>query len=66
MSPSYLVDRTSNTGEVLASDADSGGGVMGWDPRLTFTAKEAGTYLIGVVDQSSVGPRGYFHSVWEG
>lgn len=58
-----LVDRFDNTGDVLASDADSGGGVMGWDPRLTFTAEEAATYLIGVIDQSGVGPGGYFLTV---
>jgi S1-C subfamily serine protease len=60
-----LLDKEGNTGEILASDTDSGGGIMGWDPRITFTAEETGTYLIGVVDQSGVGPGGYFLTIRE-
>ena len=47
-----VIDRAGNTGDVLASDNDSGGGVMGWDPAVTFTAEESATYLIGVFDQT--------------
>lgn len=62
---SLVVDRAGNLGEVLGSDDDSGGGVMGWDPRVTFTADASATYLIGVIDQTGVGPAGYFLSVGE-
>jgi len=55
-----VIDRADNAGEVLASDDNSGGGVMGWDPLVTFTAEVSATYLIGVFDQSGVGPGGYF------
>ncbi len=55
-----VVDLADNADEVLASDADSGGGVMGWDPLVTFTAEQTSTYLVGVFDQSGVGPGGYF------
>jgi S1-C subfamily serine protease len=61
-----VIDLADNTNEVLASDDDSGGGVMGWDPLVTFTAGESATYLIGVFDQSGVGPAGYFLRVHSG
>jgi hypothetical protein len=61
-----VVDRIGNVGDVLATDNDSGGGVMGWDPRLTLTADQPGTYLIGVFDQSGVAPGGYFLRVSAG
>ena len=61
-----VIDLAGNTGDVLASDDDSGGGVMGWDPSVTFTADESASYLIGVFDQTGVGPGGYFLRVKEG
>jgi hypothetical protein len=61
-----VLDRANNAGGVLASDDNSGGGVMGWDPRLTFTADESATYLIGVFDQSGVSPGSYFLRVSAG
>lgn len=44
----------------LAEDADSGGGVLGTNPSVTFTAPQSATYLLGVFDQTGVGPGGYF------
>lgn len=61
-----VVDLADNEDEALASDDDTGGGVMGWNPLVTFTAEETATYLIGVFDQSGVGPAGYFLRVVAG
>lgn len=61
-----IVDRADNAGDLLASDNDSGGGVMGWDPRVTFTAETSATYLVGVFDLSRVAPGGYFLRVSPG
>jgi S1-C subfamily serine protease len=58
-----VIDRVGNADDVLASDDNSGGGVMGWNPLVTFTADQAASYLIGVFDQSGVGPAGYFLTV---
>ncbi len=61
-----VIDLADNADDPLASDDDSGGGVMGWDPLVTFTAAETATYIIGVFDQSGVGPAGYFLRVLSG
>ncbi|MDH3260827.1 MAG: serine protease [Acidimicrobiia bacterium] len=55
-----VIDRADNAGDLLASDDDTGGGVMGWDPLITYSADVSSTYLIGVFDQSGIGPGGYF------
>lgn len=39
---------------------------MGWDPQLTLTADQTGTYLVGVFDQGGVAPGGYFLRVSAG
>lgn len=50
----------------FASDSDSGGGVIGYDARLVFTAPETATYAIAVFDETGFGPGGYIVSVEEG
>ena len=61
--PAVLIDRQDNLGEPLASDDDSGGGVLGTDAEASYTAEEAGTYLISVVDATQFGPGGYIISI---
>jgi S1-C subfamily serine protease len=53
-------------GSVLVSDSDSGGGVLGYDSLLGFTAPETGTYAIAVFDETGFGPGGYILSVEAG
>lgn len=50
----------------FASDSDSGGGVIGYDAQLTFTAPDTATYAIAVFDETGFGPGGYIVSVEEG
>lgn len=47
----------------FASDSDSGGGVLGFDAELTYTAPTSGTYALVVFDETRFGPGGYFLSV---
>ena len=46
-------------GSVLMSDSDSGGGVLGYDSVLEFTAPETAAYAIAVFDETGFGPGGY-------
>lgn len=50
----------------FASDSDSGGGVIGYDARVIFTAPETATYSVAVFDETGFGPGGYIVSVEEG
>lgn len=51
---------------VFASDSDSGGGVIGYDAQLVFTAPETATYAVAVFDETGFGPGGYIVNVEEG
>ena len=51
---------------VLISDSDSGGGVLGYDSVLEFTAPETATYAIAVFDETGFGPGGYVLEVEAG
>ncbi|MDP3985055.1 MAG: hypothetical protein Q8Q52_08655, partial [Acidimicrobiia bacterium] len=58
------VDWVGNTEEDwVAIDSDSGGGVLGYDAEIEFTAPVGGTYIVSVVDESSYGPGGYLIEV---
>jgi hypothetical protein len=48
---------------VLVSDSDSGGGVLGYDSVLEFTAPQTAAYAIAVFDETGFGPGGYVLSV---
>lgn len=61
--PSLTVDTADNVGDALAFDADRGGGLFGWNPRVTFTARESGEHLIVVEDLDFTGPGAYFLSI---
>lgn len=50
-------------GSVLVRDSDSGGGVLGYDSVLEFTASETATYAIAVFDETGFGPGGYMLGV---
>jgi hypothetical protein len=57
---SLLIDLLVPDGEsVLVSDSDSGGGVIGFDSSVEFTAPEAGSYAVAVFDETGFGPGGY-------
>jgi hypothetical protein len=48
------------------SDSDSGGGVIGFDSSVEFTAPEAGSYAVAVFDETGFGPGGYIVRVEAG
>jgi hypothetical protein len=54
------------TGGAFASDSDSGGGVIGFDSMITYTAPETGSYAVAVFDETGFGPGGYILTVEEG
>ena len=49
--------------DLLAYDSDSGGGVLGLNPRLEFTAERAGTYYFAVQVYDFFAPGGYILTV---
>ena len=51
---------------VLVSDSDSGGGVLGYDSVLVFTAPVTGTYAVAVFDETGFGPGGYILAIEAG
>ena len=53
-------------GSVRVSDSDSGGGVLGYDSVLDFTAPATGSYAIAVFDETGFGPGGYVLKVERG
>ncbi|MDX1448229.1 MAG: serine protease, partial [Acidimicrobiia bacterium] len=53
-------------GSAFASDSDSGGGVIGYDARVVFTAPETASYAVAVFDETGFGPGGYMLTVAEG
>jgi S1-C subfamily serine protease len=64
---SLLVDFLDHTaGSAFVSDSDSGGGVIGYDARVEFTAPETASYAVVVFDETGFGPGGYLIRVEEG
>ncbi len=57
--PVLMVDGPEALGYVLAVDDDAGGGLFGTNPRIVFTARETGTFIIVVADSGSTGPGAY-------
>jgi len=57
---SLLIDLLVPDGEsVFVSDSDSGGGVIGFDSSIEFTAPKTGSYAVAVFDETGFGPGGY-------
>ena len=57
--PMLMVDGPEGLGYVRAVDDDSGGGLFGTDPRIVFTADEAGLFFVVVADNGLTGPGAY-------
>ncbi len=57
--PVLMVDGPEGLGYVRAVDDDTGGGLFGTNPRIVFTARETGTFIIVVADSGSTGPGAY-------
>lgn len=57
--PVLMVDGPEALGYVYAVDDDSGGGLFGTNPRIVFTARETGTFIVIVADSGSTGPGAY-------
>ncbi|MEA3501174.1 MAG: serine protease [Actinomycetota bacterium] len=57
--PVLMVDGPEGLGYLRALDDDAGGGLFGTNPRIVFTAREAGTFIIVVADSGSTGPGAY-------
>ncbi|MEA2010734.1 MAG: PPC domain-containing protein, partial [Actinomycetota bacterium] len=57
--PVLMVDGPDGLGYVLAVDDDNGGGLFGTNPRIVFTARETGTFIVVVADSGSTGPGAY-------
>ena len=52
-------------GSAFESDSDSGGGVIGFDAMIVYTAAETGSYAVAVFDETGFGPGGYILTVEE-
>jgi hypothetical protein len=61
--PVLMVDAPDGLGYVQAIDDDSGGGLFGTNPRIVFTAREAGAFFVIVGDAAATGPGAYRLSV---
>ena len=61
--PVLMIDGPDGLGLLEAFDDDSGGGLFGSNPRIVFTAREAGTFFVVVGDNSASGPGAYRLSV---
>jgi len=62
--PAILIDLAPpGDDSAFDSDSDSGGGVLGFDAELTYTAPTSGTYTVAVFDETRFGPGGYIVSV---
>jgi hypothetical protein len=57
--PVLMVDGPEGLGYVRAVDDDAGGGLFGTNPRIVFTARESGTFIVVVADSGSTGPGAY-------
>jgi len=57
--PVLMVDAPGGLGYVQAIDDDSGGGLFGTNPRIVFTAREAGLFFVIVGDAGATGPGAY-------
>lgn len=57
--PVLMVDGPEGLGYVRAVDDDTGGGLFGTNPRIVFTARETGTFIIVVADSGVTGPGAY-------
>ena len=61
--PVLMIDGPDGLGYLEAFDDDSGGGLFGSNPRIVFTAREAGTFFVIVGDNNASGPGAYRLSV---
>jgi hypothetical protein len=57
--PVLMIDAPDGLGYVQAVDDDSGGGLFGTNPRIVFTAREAGLFFVIVGDAGATGPGAY-------
>jgi hypothetical protein len=57
--PMLMIDAPDGLGYVQAIDDDSGGGLFGTNPRIVFTAREAGSFFVIVGDAGATGPGAY-------
>lgn len=57
--PVLMIDAPGGLGYVQAIDDDSGGGLFGTNPRIVFTAGEAGSFFVIVGDAGATGPGAY-------
>jgi len=57
--PVLMIDGPDGLGYLEAFDDDSGGGLFGSNPRIVFTAREAGTFFVVVGDNNASGPGAY-------
>ena len=57
--PVLMVDGPEGLGYVQAVDDDAGGGLFGTNPRIVFTARETGTFIVVVADSGMTGPGAY-------
>ena len=57
--PVLMVDAPGGLGYVQAIDDDSCGGLFGTNPRIVFTAREAGPFFVIVGDAGATGPGAY-------
>lgn len=61
--PVLMIDAPDGLGFVQAIDDDSGGGLFGTNPRIIFTARQAGAFYVIVGDAGATGPGAYRLSV---
>jgi hypothetical protein len=57
--PVLMIDGPEGLGALRAVDDDSGGGLFGTNPRIVFTAREAGAFYVIVADTGTTGPGAY-------
>lgn len=57
--PVLMIDGPEGLGYIRAIDDDSGGGLFGSNPRIVFTAAEAGSFFVVVGDAGNAGPGAY-------
>ncbi len=57
--PVLMVDGPEGLGYLRAVDDDAGGGLFGTNPRIVFTARESGMFIVVVADSGSTGPGAY-------
>ena len=57
--PVLMMDGPEGLGYIRAIDDDAAGGLFGTNPRIVFTAREAGTFIVIVADSGLTGPGAY-------